>query len=567
MARFHNARLNMIAGLGLGLAGSVTMLLAIDAPWKGAAAKALKKGKAFGVEEYTQTGLWWSALGMAILLALLLATIRWWWKWTERRPLAEPHVGKSSPGRWEIIGLISALVLAAVFRFPMADQGILWDEHDNLRRNFHGFTAMDAKADAEPWQPAGYREAFFENSRSNNPFLYSILAHASLDVWHLATGAPRDRFNVVAMRVPALIAGLLGIFAIWHLGRKLGGPWVGIVAAILCALHPLHIRYSVEARGYSLVLVLAPVFLSCCMEVVRRGSWKMAFGVAFSAAALLYSFPGGLYFIGMGAVGLFLMLCCATPEIQGWVTLRRLIIAGTLSLAVLVLLLTPALMQALKTLDAQFQKGGLPAPWHFQTWHWMTLGVHVPGEIEYFELRDGKVAWLPFLKGYIVGEPITALAALVLIPVLLWLGGRALWKSGPPARVVVIASVVAPVVCLLHHGLLTKYQIFQWYMIYSLPLLVLIASVGICILVGGNQRLASWPARLGVLSLIGVFVLASYPRIHSRLGGYATWNIDNGLPTARTQMQRGTNLWETWQDGKVLRLGKVAKDASEPSAN
>src|SRR4051812_36320762 len=64
----------------------------------------------------------------------------------------------------------------------------------------------------------------------------------------------------VYLRSFSVIAGTLTIPAIYILGLELYSRSVGIVAALFLALHPFHIRYSQEARGYALmglVLVLA----------------------------------------------------------------------------------------------------------------------------------------------------------------------------------------------------------------------------------------------------------------------------------------------------------------------
>ena len=541
----HPARHRMLLGLALGLVGMAAFLLMTDAPWQGLAAKTLKRGREFEVAEYVQVGLWWAGLGVAVLLGLLLVTFRWWWKWSERATL--PVTSQPTQRRCEILGLVILLAVGGWLRVPLMDQGIKWDEHDNLRRNFHGLTMLDQAAKGDPWKPAGYREAFFENERSNNPFLYSVLAHASLDAWRMINGASRDRFNVVAMRIPALLAGMGGLLTAWLLARRVGGGWVGLLTLGLLAMHPLHVRYSVEARGYSLVLLLAPVFLLCGMSLLQRGTWRMAFATTFAAAGTLYAFPGAVYFVGMGGVGLVLGLW-SQRDAAARATLVRLSIAGALALAMLVFLLAPALMQAAKTLDAQFQKTGMPLVWLVQTWDWMSVGVHVPGEQEYFDLRDGKVAWGEFFMRVVKAEFVLALVAWVLIPVLLVLGMRRLWRLGAVMRLVGIAGIGAPILCLLHHGLITHYGIFQWYMIYSLPVLALIVSLGL-----GEMLPKIMPIASAVFLVL--FWFAANPHAYGNQRGYMRWQFDHGLPTARTLFHRGTkNTYETWADGRVLRL-------------
>jgi mannosyltransferase len=60
-----------------------------------------------------------------------------------------------------------------------------------------------------------------------------------------------------AMRSLSVVAGVATIPAIYLLGKQLFGARVGRVAALLLCVHAFHIRYSQEARAYSLLMLLA----------------------------------------------------------------------------------------------------------------------------------------------------------------------------------------------------------------------------------------------------------------------------------------------------------------------
>ena len=125
---------------------------------------------------------------------------------------------------------------------------------------------------------------------------------------------------------------------------------------------------------------------------------------------------------------------------------------------------------------------------------------------------------------------------------------------------ILFISLGAPLLCLLHHSLVTHYSIFQWYMIYSLPPVVVIASVGLVQAVGGAPTSMAWKSGLAWACLIGSYVLATYPRVGIRESSYGPWMEDHGLPTAHSTFLRGPNTWVTYQDGRVLRLGKIPKN-------
>jgi hypothetical protein len=65
---------------------------------------------------------------------------------------------------------------------------------------------------------------------------------------------------------------------------------------------------------------------------------------------------------------------------------------------------------------------------------------------------------------------------------------------------------------------------------------------------------------------LGLFWLASNPHSYGNQRGYTRWQFDHGLPTARTLFHRGTkNTYETWQDGRVLRLPLEKKPEPTPT--
>ncbi|MDO8638490.1 MAG: glycosyltransferase family 39 protein [Candidatus Daviesbacteria bacterium] len=59
-------------------------------------------------------------------------------------------------------------------------------------------------------------------------------------------------FSEVSVRIPSLIFGVGTIWLIFLLGKELFNKKIGIIAALLLAVAPLHIFYSQEARMYSL---------------------------------------------------------------------------------------------------------------------------------------------------------------------------------------------------------------------------------------------------------------------------------------------------------------------------
>jgi uncharacterized membrane protein len=79
------------------------------------------------------------------------------------------------------------------------------------------------------------------------------------------------------------------------LGREMGMPWVGLGAAGLLALHPWHVRYAVEARGYSLMMFFMCLMLLALIRALttnKVAAWTL---FALAEAGCLLSFAGSLY--------------------------------------------------------------------------------------------------------------------------------------------------------------------------------------------------------------------------------------------------------------------------------
>jgi hypothetical protein len=86
-----------------------------------------------------------------------------------------------------------------------------------------------------------------------------------------------------AFRLPSLIAYLLAVPAVWWVGRFLGGPAAGGVAALIVAWHPGMLDEVRFARCYGLVLLLSALSTGCALgwrqEPERRG-WLGGWGLA-----------------------------------------------------------------------------------------------------------------------------------------------------------------------------------------------------------------------------------------------------------------------------------------------
>ena len=88
--------------------------------------------------------------------------------------------------------------------------------------------------------------------------------------------------------------GLATIPAVYVLGRRLFGPRAGLIAAALLSLNAFHVRYSQEARSYSLTVllcVLSSLYFLKCLETSSRRN-RVTYVLLSSMAVYAHFFSG-----------------------------------------------------------------------------------------------------------------------------------------------------------------------------------------------------------------------------------------------------------------------------------
>jgi len=144
--------------------------------------------------------------------------------------------------------LLGAIALGVALRVRVVAQPINYDE---------SFTFIVYAN--RPWFIA-----WANYSEPNNHLLHTLLAHAS-------TGLFGD--SLWALRLPALIAGILTIPLAYAAVRRLAGRNEALIVAALTATAPILIAYSVCARGYTMLLDFFLLAVVCGLEVM---AWRSA---------------------------------------------------------------------------------------------------------------------------------------------------------------------------------------------------------------------------------------------------------------------------------------------------
>ncbi len=134
-----------------------------------------------------------------------------------------------------------------------------------------------------------------EGSPANRPFanLMRVLAqspeHAPL-YFVLARGwAEIFGGSVAAMRSLPVLFGLLGLPAMYGLGRGLVGQDTAKMAMVLLAISPFFVAYSQEARPYSLWILLLLLTTQLLWRSLQANQWRWWVGYGVCLALTLYT--------------------------------------------------------------------------------------------------------------------------------------------------------------------------------------------------------------------------------------------------------------------------------------
>jgi hypothetical protein len=286
--RIRVARLVLWASL----AALIAHLIGGDHPWSGGIAERVTKGLPIRPIDCARTYRWWISLGSAAVALALLATLRGWigsQRAAECPELAAPDRGARAVAAVAALAMLVAALMAA----PRLEFSFWDDERVTVQFSVDGRYERDPEGDLL-FREVRWRDSWlYTIDGPNNHVPFSLLARLSLGAWR-AVAQPKLRFaSERAVRLPAFAFGIAAVGALaWCLWR-VGLPWAAGFAAILLAIHPWHLRYTSEARGYSLLVLCMPLLLLAMVAVLHRGSWRrwIAFGAV--EVVLLWVYPGG----------------------------------------------------------------------------------------------------------------------------------------------------------------------------------------------------------------------------------------------------------------------------------
>ena len=546
-----------------------------ERPWEGYGGKRLERGDRLSVVHYVAMWTWWAALINFCILLVLLIVRPWWRRWSlvdgggGSEGWSQRHWQQRPIPFWSIAVLVVSVVFATGYRGALLDREIMRDEQDNLRRNIFGYNDQQADGSLK-FVDVSWQDTFFENRLANNPILFSALSHASLATWQKTSGQGNERFSLTAVRLPAFLAGIASLAAVWWGLNVFGFIRAAPVAALLLALHPYHADYTLRARGYSLVILLVVVAAACLMRALNSGRWRWWWGFGFSLMGMLYAYAGAIYTaIALGMVALWAVLSLlrnAERRAAGIAQLTRLAVTGMVAGGAYLQLIAPSIPQVRAHLGQTFEKIPLHAEWFILAYEKYFAGVRflraqVPGAEE---KSPFEFLW----DNVITDNPGLAVMALLVLPALAIFGLVRALRRDRLGGIVLAAGVGAPVLSWAHATFITGLYLYDWYWIYALPFLFMLIAIGAtawwsnedaaevrAAAVFGSERKLSLRR---VASIVVVVLLIGWFGLETKPGKYGRPMMTLDVKGDSAVFPRGDYDWVVYRAGRMIRKPKTA---------
>jgi len=460
-----------------------------------------KAEKPAKLEDYMAYGFWLGAAA-GVAISLFLAATAFLWAQPTSGHTAELRTQKLDSGRrfWIFVGII--VLVAAGIRSPRMDKSFWGDESWAYSDLIGGRYSQNDDGSLD-YQPHDWKTTFFWDKGLNNQYLFTIVARFSNETWQKINDEPTHAFSETALRMPALIAGLLSIAAFAGLLRRLGYSHAGLALAALLCINPWHIRYSAEARSYTMLILFLALTVWCLVNALSsdRRRWWALFALAEFAA--LYSWKAAIH--PCAAINLVaLAILFFRLKRDAIVPVTRCLAANGFTLLAFIPLFGPGMPQiALNLARGNLESDGMGMDWYARVWS------QILGAMDW----SGGAADSPFQTISKLGSehPILVYGfELVLVPAILMLGIVRLTRSNKAIAALLISPLFG--LCMgIAHFTLKHVHMHKWYTFYSMPTVFALLAFG----------LTAWKPRhshpilpaLPTMFFVGLYLAALLPQL------------------------------------------------------
>jgi hypothetical protein len=481
--------------------------------------------------DYVRIYGWIAGAINVVFLTFLIILCPWWARLRDLKPGGAVSVGGSVTPRWFWPLVIGAMATTFFYCLPRMTQGFWDDEELNVRTTLWGKFKPDKKTGEVNFVRFDWLETVYGYSKGPNTHtLFSVFSRACEEAWNFF--AKPKGFPLVEwpFRVPALIFGVLAVAAVGWLLRDFGMPATGVVAAWLLAVHPWSIRYASEARGYSFVILIVPVLFVFWRRAMVTGYWRWWSAYALAEFLLFYCYPGSAFIlIVLNLLTLGLLAAapgCAEPRLA---QTGRWFCANALAAMLTLQFMLPLYPQAKLYFDFVSSQGFVSG------WQWVrNTGAYMIGGAPWTKSGDPSAGYPEWLARY-VENPVLLVVTASLAITLVGLGAfRLLWRSWPSATFVLVMAICPPITFTV--AFFKKFLLYENYVIYSLPGVIVCAAAGLTLLASllaklSGQQTVGWI--LAGCLLFGYFLSTS---------SFRQWLVENPLQQIRESViySRGT---------------------------
>lgn len=234
------------------------------------------------------------------------------------------------------IALAAITLLGAVLRLINLDTDLWLDEIASTLR----------------YGSATFLEVYTTYNSTNNHLLNS---------WLVSLMTSLFGYQEWAIRLPAVVFGVLAIPAMFSVARLVFKPSYSLAAVLMLAVSYHHIFFSQNARGYTAYMLfglLAAGLLVRALQEDRPRHWALFVGAAL--LCLSAHLTAGFVLVGQGIASLVALILIARQSgLRAAIPMLRRLIAVFAVLGGLALLLyAPAIPQALVVVDAVYTTAG-----------------------------------------------------------------------------------------------------------------------------------------------------------------------------------------------------------------
>lgn len=465
------------------------------------ALEALRVARESGVsaraEDYARVwlptvGRWWFFVSLALILAG-----PWLIGW-EKDPLVQ-RTDDDQPKARRWLWLVTFIMMAAsaVLNAPRLFNSFWMDEESTARRFVVGDFRRGSDASPRWAEPSWERTIFYYRDPNNHP-LFSILAR----LCHSALPTPQEpesfHFREWTIRLPAYLAGIAGLGLVAWLAAVLRMPRAGMLAVVWLAMHPWHVRYGVDARGYALLFTLLPACLGCLCRAIQTGrmNWWLGYGVL--EFLVLWAYPGTLYFVASFNVAVAgLMMTSIVPRRARGQQWLRFVAANLIGAMFTTLLLGPCVEPMLNYLQYDRIRGVLDARWVAETCSGLFTGQPWVAWADH----ELVIAWMHTW----VESPWFVVLTFGALAVVLGTGVLACWRCGVTHRWILGHSLMlGPFMYLMATA--QGNILYPWYLLLCLPGLALIMGAGL-----EAAMVKPW-GRAWIAAFMGLWAVVTWPQ-------------------------------------------------------